>query len=387
MTNYNILYIHRTQGRGVERVHINGIVGALRDMGNNVDVICPMEENRDGVTTSTVNVMSRLMPEIIFEIMEIVYNFAAYRKAKIHINTKKISFIYERFAFFSWTGMLLAKRLKAPLFLEVNYTTHTPLVRKRTNILMPLARYIENEVLNSADAIFVVSSFLKKQLIELGVSEKKIHLTVNAVDKDIFGVNYNSVEIKDKYCLRDTIVIGYVGGFYHWHELDLLLKAVKTVEREKNNLSLLLIGEGPDKSKLKDLYKKMGMHSKLIMPGEVEHKELPKYLNAMDICILPDTNNYCSPVKIFEYMAMGKPVIAPELDNIRDIIVDKINGILFKPKDYVELGNALELLLENKELYRKISVAAKEEIFKYHLWSNNAENILETYVKVVSNNA
>lgn len=122
------------------------------------------------------------------------------------------------------------------------------------------------------------------------------------------------------------------------------------------------------------------------MPGEVAHNDLPKYLDLMDICVLPDSNDYCSPVKIFEYMAMGKPVLAPDLGNVRDIIVDKVNGILFKPRDYNELGKAIKLLLENKELHAKISLAAKEEIFRHHLWSNNVEKILEAYAKVVNSN-
>lgn len=371
----------------MEGVHINGIVDGLRAMGNKVDIISPAGEGSREGSSGRLKSGLKLVPEILFEIMEISYNFVAHKKAKKLAHTKKISFIYERFAFFSWVGMSLAKRLRVPFFLEVNYTTYTPLIRKRTKLFLPLARHIEKKALHRAEAIFVVSSFLKRQLMKLGISEHKIHLTPNAVAEDIFKRNFDSKEIKDKYRLKDTIVLGYAGGFYHWHGVDLLLKAVKDIEHKYKNLSIFLIGEGPAKNQLKDLHGALGLKSRLIMPGEVAHRDLPAYLDVMDICVLPDSNNYGSPVKIFEYMAMGKPVLAPDLDTVTDIIADKVNGILFRPKDYTALGKAIELLLGNKELYAKISLAAKEKILTHHLWSNNVEKILETYAQTIESNA
>ena len=364
-------------------MHINGIVEGLRAAGCEVDIVCPVAAGEAGSSSGRFKALLKLIPEILFEIMEIFYNFPACKKAKKLASAKKMDFIYERFAFFSWAGVLLSKRLKIPLFLEVNYTTYTPLIRKRTRLLLPLARYIEKKVFKRSSGIFVVSSFLKKQLIGMGVPENKIHLTVNAVARDIFRSSPDSAQIKNKYGLTGRTVLGYVGGFYHWHGIDLLLEAVKNIESEHEGLSILLVGDGPVKGQLKDLYEKLGMQSGLIMPGEVAHKDLPKYLDVMDICVLPDSNEYCSPVKIFEYMAMGKPVLAPDLGNVKDIIADKVNGILFKPRDHIGLGKAIKLLLGNKELYTKISLAAREEIFKHHLWSNNVDKILEVYAKAV----
>ncbi len=387
MVKKNILYIHRTQGKGVEGVHINGIINGLRDKGNQVDIISPAEEGLADSPSGRLKIILKFIPEILFEIMEISYNFPAYRKAKKLVSASKVSFIYERFAFFAWMGASLAKRLKVPFFLEVNYTTNTPLIRKRTRMLLPLAKYIEKNILGRAEAIFVVSSFLKKQLMDMGVPEDRINLTPNAVAKDIFEPRSNPFEIRNKYDLKDTIVLGYAGGFYHWHGVDLLLKAVKDIENEHKNLSILLVGEGPARSQLKDLSEKLKMRSRLVMPGEVAHRDLPKYLDAMDICVLPDSNNYGSPVKIFEYMAMGKPVLAPDIDTIKDVITDKVTGILFKPKDCIEIGRAIKLVLENKELCAKISQAAREKIFRHHLWSNNVDKILEVYAKAAVNNA
>lgn len=386
MSKKNILYIHRTQGKGVEGVHIAGIAGGLRAAGNDVEIISPADLGPSKKAPNGFKTLSKFIPEILFEIMEIAYNLTAYKKARKITLAKKIDFIYERFAFFSWTGALLSKIYNIPLFLEINYTTHTPLVRKRTKLLLPLARHIERKILTRASAIFVVSSFLKKQLMEMGVSEKKIYLTVNAVDGGIFQSIPHDAEIRAKYNLNGATVIGYVGGFYPWHGIDLLLQAVKNIECEYGNLSILLVGDGPVKNQLKNQYAKLRMHSKMIMPGEVEHKDLPKYLAAMDICILPDSNEYCSPVKILEYMAMGKPVLAPNLGNVKDIISDRVNGVLFKAGDCADMEKTIKLILENKELRADISSSARKEIFKYHLWSNNVEKILCAYAKAADNN-
>ena len=374
----NILYHHRTKGKGVEGVHIHGIVNAFKRMKHKVQIVCP-ESMGKNKKASYDNLLTKIMPEFLFELMEIFYNYVAQRKLlKIKVN-KGWSFIYERYAFFMWAGVTVAKKMKIPFILEVNYTTYTQLVRKRSRILLPIARMIEKNVFMNADVIFVVSSFLKEHLIELGIAENKIHLTPNAVDEEIFDSAPDTADLKKELKLKNKKVIGYVGGFYHWHGLDLLLKAVKKIEEKVPDLCLLLVGDGPMKEQLKGIAKELSLATSLVFPEIVEYKKLPHYVNVMDICVLPDSNNYGSPVKIFEYMAMGKPVISPHLGPLCDVIKDGENGILFNPRDIGALAASIKKLLTNVELYNYISFRAKLDIFNNHLWKHNAAKIIQAY--------
>lgn len=380
----NILYIHRTQGKGVEGVHINGIVNALRRLGNNVDIISPLSGIKKSNTNKKIAKISKLLPEIFFEMMEMFYNIIAAKKIKNSLKSIKYNLIYERYAFFAWTGMIFAGHFDIPFLLEVNFTTYTPIIRKRSKVLLHFARYIEKKVFKKADAIFVVSSFLKNQLTDMGVSENRIYFTPNAVDEKVFSIDNDTSAIKDKYNLKEKIVIGYVGGFYYWHGLDLLLSAIKIIERKRNNLFLLLIGEGPEKERLKELYKEIELTSELNFPGMIEYEKLPYYIKAMDICVLPDFNDYGSPVKIFEYMAMGKPVVAPRLGPLEDVINDGENGLLFEQGNTDKLAGCIEKILSDSILYSKISNNAKSTIMRQHLWKHNVEKILKAYSNLKS---
>ena len=169
-----ILYIHRTQGKGVEGIHINGIIKSFIRMGHTVDIVCPVSKIDNKVSSKHFAIISEKLPEIFFEIFEFMYNFIAFFNI-VKKNTKeKYNFIYERFAFISWAGALAAKAYGIPYILEVNYTSFTPLVRKRSKIMLPLVRFLERVNLKRADGIFVVSSFLRRQIEVLGSFRNKI---------------------------------------------------------------------------------------------------------------------------------------------------------------------------------------------------------------------
>jgi glycosyltransferase involved in cell wall biosynthesis len=378
-----VLYHHRTQCNNAEGVHIREMVEALRESGNEVFVVSPAGvETRKDKLNFLWKAISKYMPSIGFEILEIAYNFAGVRNMKKLLRKERIDFIYERYAFFGWVGMFCAKRSKIPLIVEVNFTTYTPLFRKKSKLLLPLARYIEKKVFLKSDAIFVVSSFLKNQLMGLGVPEARIFLTPNAVSGNVFNRYLNAASIRSEFKLNGKSVIGFVGGFYPWHGLDFLLRALSSIEKKTNNICLLLIGDGPEKETLKQISKELNISSEIIFCGCVPYEKLPGYIAAMDICVMPDSNNYGSPMKIFEYMAMAKPVVAPHLAPIEDVITDNFNGMLFKQRDLSSLENCLLQLLKNNEKRNNIGEEARKTIFSKHLWRHNAEKVIQAYDEI-----
>lgn len=389
----NILYHHRTQCRGVEGVHIREIAKALNNLGHQVDIASPsgIELSQNNNLNQSKNkarglhtFISRFTPELCFEIIEIAYSFMAFKSLKAALRQKKYGLLYERYAIFNWAGVISAKKYNTPFILEINYTSHTPLYRKRSRLLKPLAHWMDKIIFAKADGFVAVSTYLKNHLIDLGVQESKIIVLPNAADPDIFIPLSPTPDIQNRYNLNRKKVIGFVGGFYPWHGLDFLLDCFHEVKKEIPQAHLLLIGDGPAKETLKAEAARRNLESDISFLGAIAHQELPKLIACFDVAVMPDSNEYGSPMKIYEYMSMGKPVIAPRLGPLEDGITNRREGIIFKQRDKNELVAALKELLNNDQLREQMSKAARENIVNNHSWKKNAEKIIILYQGIIN---
>lgn len=374
-----ILYHHRTQGKGVEGVHIRGMAEAFRRLGHKVIVVSPpgvdpfMKSNDSRWTA-----FAKTAPEIIFEISELLYNFWARRKMAGVIKNEGIDFIYERYALNTFAGLDISKKYNIPLILEVNDATGIERVRKlKVNWV---ARAIEKKVFNGAIAIVTISSYFKNIIAEMGIKNEKIHVIPNAVNEEIFRDEAAQADsVRNKYAMDGEKIVGYVGSFLQWHGVDLLLKSFKAAAFGPGRSRLLLVGEGLTLDDTRRLVNENGLADHVIFTGKVPHDEIPSYIQAMDICVIPDSNDYGSPMKLFEYMAMGKPVVAPKLLPMEDIIKSGENGILFKSGDTADLAVSLDLLLKDDSKRDFIGRAARNTVLDRHTWMKNAGKVIEIY--------
>lgn len=383
-----ILFHHRTQGKGVEGIHIMGVVNALRELGHIVNIICLPETNpekgldRQNITkksASPYSIFSKMMPNVFFDLSCIIYNFYSYLKMKNSIKVFNPDIIFERYSFFSFAVAYVARKKDIPFFLEVNNTIEQDIVRSIK--LKKLGRWIEKYVLQKARHIFTVSQFLKNH-IKSNIEEKKITVLSNAVDEKLFNPEkVDSTHIINEYNLKDKIVIGFVGLFVPWHGLDFLLDIFNEILKSNKRVHLLLVGDGPERSKIEHFIALHNLHDNISITGFVKHDEIPTFIFSMDIAVMPNSNPHGSPMKIFEYMSMGKPVIAPSYGPIMEIIESNINGMLFAPKDNQELFNALELLSKNSVLRSNIGKKARMKILEQHTWLQNGKKIEEMFYK------
>lgn len=384
---FNILYHHRTQGKGVEGVHVREMVYAWKRQGYKVDMVepagvsaCAEVAGKQPSLIGRINSMvSRYVPEIIFELFEILYNVSSGNRLNKVLNKNHYGFIYERYAFLNWCGVWEARKTKTPIILEVNYTSYTPLYRKRCSILKQLTKWIEKWVFKNANAIIVVSKYLEEQLNELGVNKNKIIVLTNAADPERFVISDNGNQLREKYNLTGKTIIGFVGGFYPWHGLDFLFKAFKTLNENNNDVALLLIGDGPMAKVLKKNTLESGLENKIIFTGQLSHKRLIEYISVVDIAVMPHSNEYGSPMKIYEYMAMCKPVVAPRLGPLEDGITHGVEGLLFKLGNIEEFVVSLKTLINDKHLCEKMGTAGRERVLRQHNWQKNARAVIELF--------
>jgi glycosyltransferase involved in cell wall biosynthesis len=393
-----ILYHHRTMGKGAEGVHIASMVRALESLGHQVQVLSPpsvdplreagsnvFEIGKAGSTGGsplgeTLKSIARNAPQFLFEIFELFYNIHAAAKIRQAVKTFNPDLYYERYAFFTFCGSLISSGRSIPFVLEVNEISGIKRFRGQT--FTRLATWIERKILSRADLIIVVSSFLKKKIVAKGVPGEKILVLPNGVDIDKFQPEHNGERIRTKYRFGEQdVVIGFVGWFAEWDRLDELILVIERLAAFDKNVKLMLVGDGQLRESLEELVSERGLNDRVTITGAVPRDEIQEYLAAIDIGVLPHSNDFGSPIVLFEFMAMKKPVVAPTLDPITDVIRDQVNGVLFPAGDFIALETSLMPLIGQKESRERLGANARREIQKRHTWRKKAESLLQALRK------
>ncbi len=382
----NILYHHRTQGKTVEGVHIREVIKALRALGHTVYVVSPpgvdpfanaSNRNREGSKSLLGGLMawlSRYMPQFVFEIMEMAYNLAAYRNINKVMKQHDIDLVYERYAFFNLAGVLSANKNGIPIVLEVNEVSG--IARQRGQFFIKLAAMAQRYIFEHANVILTVSTFLKEQIAGLNIDRSKVRVVPNSVNTDEFDARISSVPACEELGLRGKTVIGFMGSFSVWDNLEFLIESFSGLSRSDPGLRLVLVGDGFNKGQLEEDVRKKQMNNKIIFTGRVPHEKVPGYIAAMDMAVIPHSNPFGSPVVLFEYMAMSKPVVAPRFGPISEVIDDGENGLLFEPGVSPEMERHIQALADSPAARRYIGERARETINARHLWRHNAETIV-----------
>ncbi len=308
------------------------------------------------------------------------------RGALARIKANPPDFFYQRYARFSWAGVVAALQTKRPLFLEYNGSEvwvgrHWDRVKK----LDLLARF-ERLNLAAATRIFVVSQVERKNLEGAGIAPEKIIVNPNAVDARIFRPDVGGLAKRAELELRkEELLVGFVGTFGPWHGVKILAEAIKIIPLHLP-VRFLLVGTGALHEEMKRLLSAEVARGRVIFYGGVAHEQIPALLDACDVLVSPHVplaggaEFFGSPTKLFEYMAMGKAIVASRLGQIAEVLEDEKTALLVEPGDARQLSAAIMRLLELPNLREKLGAAARQTAVANHTWTRNAQNILHAYV-------
>jgi glycosyltransferase involved in cell wall biosynthesis len=368
-------------GDGAEGVHIREIVRALRTLGHQVEVVALTGDPTVASQTriSRVNALRRVIPGAAYELAELGYNLVGYRRLLSAIRQFRPEVIYDRYNSYSTAALKAARRAGLPLLLEVNApVAYERSVYEHLQLKFPrLARRYERTICSGADQVFAVSTPLKEYLVQtIGVEAGKIVVLPNGVDPDDFAPADGS-EVRRHYGIEDRMVIGFVGILRPWHGLDLLLDAFQQLRHTLPTAHLLIVGDGPIQAEVDAQVRRLGIDAAVTITGRIPHGRVAPHVAAMDVCVSPHATFYASPLKILEYMAMGKAVVAPALDNLRDLVQDDVTGALFEAGNARSLEARLRQLLGDESLRLALGRRARRKVVEHHSWSHNARCIIE----------
>ncbi len=376
----HILYHFRTKGTGAEGVHIAGIATAFEKLGHRVVFSSPGgNDPRQTAGGSPFGhesggLLARL-PGVLFELLEIAYNFFALARHRRLLARERFDLIYERHAFFLCSTAWLAQRRGLPLVVEVNELAGDERVRA-TPWLLPLARWADRFTFSRAALIVVVSPHLQRRIVALGIAPEKILVLPNAVSEDTPGTPANGGAVRAHHGCEQALVIGFVGWFVAWHRLDALLAQFAALTATHPTLRLLLVGEGPLEAAFREQAARLGVAERVVITGSVPHAAVPAHIAAMDIAVVPHSNAYRSPIKLFEFMAQARAIVAPRTEPIALVLRHEENGLLFEPGDFEALGREIARLLSNPTLRTRLGSRALADLTGKHTWIRNAQTVL-----------
>jgi glycosyltransferase involved in cell wall biosynthesis len=375
--------------------HQREVILALRSLGHEVfPVVMGGTEvaNLNALATANYKVpfykkfLKILIPRFLWTSLNnyklIRHDLKAARILEENILKIKPDLIYERSEYLQDSGAKLANKYNIKYFIEVN----APFVEEMNvfegySLFHYKAHKIEEFKLTAADKVFTVSTALKDFLVSrYNCVSDKIIVQPNCINPKKIEFDSQLVNsLKGDYKLNNDKVIGFVGSMFPYHGVDILIKAFSKVIKEHPNTKLLVVGDGIVLSELKQLAHDLSLDNSIVFTGKIPHSLVFNYIQLMDVCIMAKSNWYGSPVKIFEYGLLKKPIIAPDNIPIRDVMVNMQDAILIQENE-TELKNAISTLLENETLAKTLANNFYSKVMDNYKWENAAEKIIESCV-------
>jgi glycosyltransferase involved in cell wall biosynthesis len=244
-----------------------------------------------------------------------------------------------------------------------------------------LAARAERWALSRADAVLAVSTPLRDYAISLGAEPDRVHVVPNGVDAELFKPGEPDLEVRKRWGLDGDRVLGFVGGLRPWHGVEVLPALLDRLVSRYSGLRLAIVGDGPLRGELERELRERGLTRSALLTGWLSHAEVAALVREFDVALAPYSRPqhdfYFSPLKLFEYMACGVPVVAAALGQIEEVVRDGETGLLYPPGQQDALLAACDRLLSDPDLRRRLGWVAAKEIRNHYTWDRNAERVIE----------
>ena len=380
-----ILYHHRTLGDGAEGIHIREMVSAFRSLGHEVRLVGPAAKETPAPAsgkTSRLGILKKLFRGPAYEALELGYNLAAWLNLSREIREFKPDFIYDRYMIYNYAVVGLGRKLGIPVFLEFNapLAYERSLERDERLYFSRLAHHLEARISKDAFRTITVSTPLKEYLVGQGVPGNQVLVMANGVNPETFHPVSRSAALLKKYGIApQSKIIGFTGILRPWHGIDMLVKAFCEIHKKHPDAVLLLVGDGAIRKEIEALSREKDCAKSVIITGRVPHDQVNEHIGLFDLAVSPKTTFYASPMKIPEYMAQAKAVVAPDTPNIHDLIENRHTGCLFRKDSSHSLAWTLDSLLGDDELRSQVGQAGYREVYARLNWQQIARNIISVY--------
>lgn len=387
-----ILYTHRTQGAGAEGAHIQGMYEAFGELGHETSMHClpgcnPSERAAARARTAGPgpapggSLLRRIYgsiadsaPQIVFEFLELLYNAVLFAQLFPRCLLSRPALVYERYSLNTFAPALVCRLLRIRHVLEVNDSV--VIERSRPLELRAVSAFLEGFCLRSADLVVTITERFRRQLLErFGPGCAPILVLTNAVARARFDRRFDREGARARLGLGSATVLGGTGQFLEWHGLRELVERMGP-SAAALDLRFLFIGDGPARQGVEAAARALGIADRVHFTGMLPIDAVPECLAALDMAVIPKAAAHASPMKLIEYMALGLPIVAPDMPSIREALVDGTRGRIFPEGDMARMKDAVLELLRDRDLAASLGRRARERVFAELTWNRHAEKVL-----------
>jgi PEP-CTERM/exosortase A-associated glycosyltransferase len=253
-----------------------------------------------------------------------------------------------------------------------------------------LTRALETYALRRVDHVFTICEGLRSDIVARGIAADKVTVIPNAVDIENFEPGGQPDEaLKTQLGLSGCTVLGFIGSFYAYEGLDLLLQALPAILAQRPDVRVLLVGGGPQDAALKAQAKALGLGDKVIFTGRVPHAEVNRYYDLVDVLVYPRHSmrltELVTPLKPLEAMAQGRILVASDVGGHQELIRDGETGVLFKAGDAAALAQAVLGLLSRPQTWDALRAQGRRFVETERNWARSVSNYVQPYTRLSEN--
>lgn len=252
-----------------------------------------------------------------------------------------------------------------------------------------LTRALETHAVRQAAHVFTICEGLRADIVARGVSPAKVSVVPNAVDPAAFELSgAPDPALRERFGLGQGPVVGFIGSFYAYEGLDLLIDAMPRLVAQEPQLRMLLVGGGPQDDNLRAQAARLGLADKIVFTGRVPHKDVSRYYDLIDVLAYPRHSmrltELVTPLKPLEAMAQGRIFVASDVGGHRELVEHERTGMLFKADDAGSLANALLALLRQRERWPVLRAQGRRFVEEVRNWRNSVANYKEPFTRLVA---
>ena len=288
-------------------------------------------------------------------------------------------------------GVLLGKLFGIPTIIEINgILWDEAKLRGRSEFRQNLIKWLWGLNVKHVDCIVTVTPNIAKEMQKVyKIPPDRFIIIQN-------GVNTNLFKPMDKITTRKTLglneqskIVCFVGQLSPWQGVEYLIKAAPLILEKVPETKFLIIGDGEMREEWENMVSEKKLEDNFIFTGRVPYEDVPKYINASDVCVAPfikerNERTGLSPLKLYEYLACGKPVVGSDVGGVGDFLEGYNAGVAVKPENLKELANATVKLLQDDELREKMGKNGREIVVKEHSWESIANKVMEVCESVIA---
>jgi PEP-CTERM/exosortase A-associated glycosyltransferase len=286
----------------------------------------------------------------------------------------------------------VAKKAGIPLLYEIRSLWEDAAVDSGTcregDLRYRISRALENHVCRNAEHVVTICEGLREEFTARGVDPSRISVMPNSVDLDRFlKESSRDADWASRMRLVPGNVLGFIGTFFPFEGLEVLLRAVPAILRTHPHVRVLLVGDGPESARLQRLAADLGIAGEVIFTGRVPHAEVDRYYDLVDILVYPRIarriTELVTPLKPLEAMAKGKLVVASDVGGHREMVFAGQNGMLFRAGDPASLAQSCGSLLDSPESWPALRASGREYVAKARSWDVTSGSYVQLYEKLL----